>query len=58
VAFTFTVSDDGKDTSRGTSTHAIRKAIGRAGLNAPDLVKRYGRTPSGTPTPPGWSSGV
>jgi len=41
-------SDDGKETPRGTSTMAIRQAIARAGLNAPDLVKRYGRATAHT----------
>src|SRR5712672_596886 len=34
--------------TNGTSIHAIRKAIERAGLNAPDLVKRYGRATTHT----------
>jgi integrase len=36
-------TDDGEDTPRGTSTHAIRRAIERAGLNSnPAQVKRDG----------------
>jgi integrase len=37
-------TDDGEDTTRGKSTHAIRRAIERAGLNSnPAQVKRDGR---------------
>jgi integrase len=40
----FTVSDDGEDTSRSRCTGAIRKAIDRAGCNSnPAQVKRDGR---------------
>lgn len=39
---------DGDDTPRGVSTKAIRRAIDRAGLNAPELVKRYGRATTHT----------